>query len=253
MSDKDSIVGSSLIERALSVLDYIAHSPGSVSILDISTALGIPTATVHRILQTLKETHYVCQLDNKQYGITYKLLESASNITLNDPLVNAVYPFMCYYAVRKGCQVGLSVFFGSSSILHLAVVGSAGRFNDRFGLPGTVLPAYCTAAGKVFLSLMSDEELDAWLEANSLIPRTSHTIICPDELRRQIGETRVRGYGIVISELYEDIACLSVPISNSQNTVIGTLNFSICPERFETLNTPEFVDDVRSKLKKINF
>lgn len=67
----------------------------------------------------------------------------------------------------------------------------------------TVLPAYCTAAGKLFLSQLDDETLETWVRSHNLVPYTANTIIDPDELLKQIRQTRERGYGIVISELYE--------------------------------------------------
>ena len=244
--------GNNLAERTMSILEYVSRCPGSVSILDISIALDIPTTTVHRILQTIKDAGYIRQLDNKEYCMTYKLLQMASNITDNDPLINRMYPFMCYFSSRYNCQVGLSAIFEANSIIHLTTVGSSGLFNDRFNLPGSVLPAYCTAAGKVFLSQLTDAELDHWLETNSLIPQTSHTIINPDELRVQIEITRNQGYGVVLSELYDDIACVSIPIVGRDHIVIGTMNFSTSPDRFEKLNCPEFVREVRSTLSKVD-
>ena len=241
-----------LAERTLAILEYVSRARGSVSILDIANSLDLPTTTVHRILQTIKEAGYLRQTENKEYISTFKLLELASNITGNDPLVNTLYPFMCYFAARYGCQVGLSAFFGTASIIHLTTVGSAARFNDRYTLPGSVLPAYCTAAGKVFLSQLTDRELDRWLATNSLIPRTANTIISTEELRTQIEITRDRGYGVVVSELYNDIACVSIPIVGKNLTVLGTMNFTTTPEEFGKVNNPEFIEEVRSTLAKIS-
>ena len=240
-----------LTERTLAILEYLSAHPNSASILEISQALNIPTTSVHRALQTIKDAGYVRQLSNREYGMTYKLLELASNVTSRDPLINTMFPFMCYFAGRYNCQVGLSVFFGTDSIIHLTTVGSAARFNDRFSLPGMVLPAYCTAAGKVFLSQMSEDDLNRWLETNSLTPRTSATVINADDLKRQIAETRSRGYGIVQRELYEDICCVSVPIVGRDLTIVGTMNFSTAPEDFSRINRPGFAQEVRDTLAKI--
>ncbi len=68
------------------------------------------------------------------------------------------------------------------SILHLATAGQFIVCNDKYGLPGTVLPAYCTAAGKLFLSQLDDETLETWVRSHNLVPYTANTIIDPDEL-----------------------------------------------------------------------
>ena len=62
--------------------------------------------------------------------------------------------------------------------------------NIKYGLPGTVLPAYCTAAGKLFLSQLDDETLETWEHSHNLVPYTANTIIGPDGLLNQIHQQR---------------------------------------------------------------
>ncbi len=139
------------------------------------------------------------------------------------------------------------------SILHLATAGQFIVCNDKYGLPGTVLPAYCTAAGKLFLSQLDDETLETWVRSHNLVPYTANTIIDPDELLKQIRQTRERGYGIVISELYDFVACISIPVISQDNRVLGALNFSTKPEHFDTLNNEKFISDVTNTIRNAQF
>ena len=139
------------------------------------------------------------------------------------------------------------------SILHLATAGQFIVCNDKYGLPGTVLPAYCTAAGKLFLSQLDDETLETWVRSHNLVPYTANTIIDPDELLKQIRQTRERGYGIVISELYDFVACISIPVISQDNRVLGALNFSTKPEQFDTLNNEKFISDVTNTIRNAQF
>lgn len=191
---------SNVLTKALSILEYMSRQKKRVSIQELSQELGISSPSVHRILQALKADGYIQQEKNKQYSLTYKLLELSSYSMMHDGLIEQVLPFMNYFAQQKNCQVGLSVLY-EESILHLATVGQFIVYNDKYALPGTVLPAYCTAAGKLFLSQLDDETLETWVRSHNLVPYTANTIIDPDELLKQIRQTRERGYGIVISEL----------------------------------------------------
>ncbi len=129
------------------------------------------------------------------------------------------------------------------SILHLATAGQFIVCNDKYGLPGTVLPAYCTAAGKLFLSQLDDETLETWEHSHNLVPYTANTIIDPDELLKQIHQTRERGYGIVISKLYYFVACISIPVIGQDNRVLGALNFFTKLEHFDALTNEKFISD----------
>lgn len=239
---------SNILTKALSIIEYMSVQTHRASIQEIALELGISSPTVHRILQILKAEGYVTQHKNKQYSLTYKLLEISSNTAMQDGLVERMLPFMNYFAQQKSCQVGLSVFH-EQSIIHLATVGRYIVYNDKFALPGSVLPAYCTAAGKVFLSQMSDAELTEWIHDRNLVPYTAKTVIDPEELMQQIRETRQQGYGVVNGELYEFVACLSIPVTNHEQQVVGALNFSTKPESFDTICNEKFISDVRTTIK----
>ena len=241
-----------ILVKGLSIVEYISKQSHRVTTQEISLELGIPSATAFRILQTLKALGYVAQNRNKQYMLTYKMLEISSNASMQDNLIDRLLPFMNYFAQQKNCQVGLSVFY-EQSIIHLANVGKYIIYNDKYALPGTVLPAYCTAAGKVFLSQMPDDELQEWIRGRNLIPYTSHTIIDPDELLEQIRLTRRQGYGIVISELYDFVACLSIPVVDQEDQVVGALNFSTKPDDFDAVNNEKFIADVKDVIQKTRF
>ena len=243
---------SNVLTKALSILEYMSRQKKRVSIQELSQELGISSPSVHRILQALKADGYIQQEKNKQYSLTYKLLELSSYSMMHDGLIEQVLPFMNYFAQQKNCQVGLSVLY-EESILHLATVGQFIVYNDKYALPGTVLPAYCTAAGKLFLSQLDDETLETWVRSHNLVPYTANTIIDPEELLKQIRQTRERGYGIVISELYDFVACISIPDISQVNRVLGALNFSTKPEHFDTLNNEKFISDVTNTIRNAQF
>lgn len=243
---------SNILTKALSILEYISRQNHKVSIQEISLELDIPSPTVHRILQILKAEGYVRQHSNKQYSLTYKLLALSGYSLSNSSLLPQILPFMNYFAQQKHCQVGLSVFH-EESIIHLATVGNAIINNDKYALPGTVLPAYCTAAGKLFLAGLEEKELQTWIENRNLVPYTVKTVIDPAELMEQIRLTRERGYGVVIGELYDFVACVSIPVRNTKQHIIGALNFSCRPERFDEIYNDEFIASVHHALRNANF
>ena len=113
---------SNVLTKALSILEYMSRQKKRVSIQELSQELGISSPSVHRILQALKADGYIQQEKNKQYSLTYKLLELSSYSMMHDGLIEQVLPFMNYFAQQKNCQVGLSVLY-EESILHLATVG----------------------------------------------------------------------------------------------------------------------------------
>jgi DNA-binding IclR family transcriptional regulator len=76
---------------------------------------------------------------------------------------------------------------------------------------GPCVPAYCSSIGKALLSFLDDEELDAYLERTELVAYTPNTIIQKDRLRRELKETRQRGYSMDQEETVSGLYCIGAP------------------------------------------
>ena len=63
----------SLIQRAVTVLEYVAESGGSAA-RDIASATDLPLPTVYRIAQELVQVGYLVHLrEEKRFALGYKL------------------------------------------------------------------------------------------------------------------------------------------------------------------------------------
>lgn len=91
------------------------------------------------------------------------------------------------------------------------------------------------------------------MRSHNLVPYTANTIIDPDELLKQIHQTRERGYGIVISKPYDFVACISIPVIGQDNRVLGALNFFTKLEHFDALNNEKFISDVTNTIRSAQF
>ena len=103
---------------------------------------------------------------------------------------------------------------------------------------GSRLPAYPTSMGRVLLAMLSDSEIDEYLEATALEPLTPHTITDPEEFRPVLLETRAEGYALVDQELEEGLRSIAVPIRNGRDDVIAATNVSchaarVCVSRMQ--------------------
>jgi DNA-binding IclR family transcriptional regulator len=91
---------------------------------------------------------------------------------------------------------------------------------------GSRLPAYCTSMGRVLLSALDDETLDATLSSAPLYAHTPRTVTDKEELKKLIAQVRRQGWAIVDQELEGGLISLSAPIRNRQGRVIAAMNIS---------------------------
>lgn len=89
---------------------------------------------------------------------------------------------------------------------------------------GDVLPAHCSAAGKVLLASLDGHRLETLLESSGeLRRRTPHTITDPALLADELRQVRIRGWAAAEDEMELGTISLAVPIFDSANGVVAAL------------------------------
>jgi DNA-binding IclR family transcriptional regulator len=132
------------------------------------------------------------------------------------PLVEVAEPAMRRLAEETGETVNLMVrsAHGAEAIAQVDgrhVLGVSSWV-------GREVPDHCSAAGKVFLAFgaaHAREPLDR------LTPRT---IVHPDQLERDLAQTRTRGYATIVDELEMGLAAAAAPIRDGDGTMVGALS-----------------------------
>jgi DNA-binding IclR family transcriptional regulator len=90
---------------------------------------------------------------------------------------------------------------------------------------GRATPLHATAAGKIFLLHMPEEQRRRLLREP--LPRyTQNTIVEPERLLEHIQEIRETGYAYTLEELEEGLNAVGAPIYASGGTVAGAVTVS---------------------------
>jgi IclR family pca regulon transcriptional regulator len=80
--------------------------------------------------------------------------------------------------------------------------------------------------GRVLLSALDEETLEATLSSAPLYAHTPRTVTDKEELKKVIAQVRRQGWAIVDQELEGGLISLSAPIRNRQGRVIAAMNIS---------------------------
>jgi IclR family mhp operon transcriptional activator len=76
------------LSRGLDII-YFLNQHHSASPTELATELKVPRATVHRILQTLKEKGYVYQHgSDRKFRLTYRVLSLSQGFSDEDYMAN---------------------------------------------------------------------------------------------------------------------------------------------------------------------
>ena len=217
---RDLVAG---LEKGLAVICAFDQERPLLSVTELAQRCGLTRAAARRYLITLEHLGFV-RAERGRWALTAKVLRLAQSYMHSGRLPRLVQPELhrLVAALKEASSAG--VLEGEDVICIAAL--SAGHLVSSTLQPGTRVPAYCTANGRVLLAALEDAQLDAWLAGRPLPALTPHTLTDPARLRAEILRIRRQGYALVDEELELGLRTLSVPLVSSDGAVLAAINVS---------------------------
>lgn len=229
------------LDRALRILEYLAHHQEGSSLKPMCEQLGMPMSSAHDLMSSLLELDAVRQQDQKTYVLGPRSLVLALSIVDSVDLRQVSRPFLTqlcevinentYLAVRSGNTVTYADRYEAGQ--NLSVVMKLGGSR----------PLHGSSIGKLFSAFNADLEAKA-LESASLEPLTRFTVTDTDELARELADIRGRGYSVSDGESVEGIVGLAAPIFDATGTVNAAVHISAPRGRLSANRLPEVLAEM---------
>ena len=230
---RDLIAG---LEKGLAVIEAFDQDRPRLTISEVATRCGLTRAAARRYLITLEYLGYVSS-DRKMYSLSPKVLRLGQSYMHSARLPRIVQPELqkLAFALKEASSAGV---LDGNDVICIAAT-DAGRLVSLTLQPGTRVPAYCTANGRVLLSARPQADVDAWVAQQTLEPLTTHTLTSPEKLRDAIARVRLQGYAIVDQEFELGLRTISVPLKNYRGEVLAAMNVSAQTSRMSVAQLVE--------------
>jgi IclR family KDG regulon transcriptional repressor len=219
------------VDHALDLLEQFQGDIDELGVTELSKRLKLHKNNVFRLLATLESRNYIEQNRvTENYRLGLKTLELGQTFIKQMGLLRQSRPVL--EALVKECNETTYVaILKESHIVYLDVVETdmTVRVVPRVG---SRLPAYCTAAGKIQLAYMTDEELDHYLPTKELKRYTDATITDRDAFKAHLAEIAEQGYAIDNEEMDIGVCCVGAPIRDYTRRIIGAVSISGPSMRF---------------------
>ncbi|PYG90308.1 IclR family transcriptional regulator [Ruminiclostridium sufflavum DSM 19573] len=238
-----------IIDRTLKALTFLSNEPTGLSVSELSTMLGIPASSTHRILTGLKENHFIIQDgDTKKYKVSYKLFTLCSQITKNSSLVSSAKSVMKKLAKKLDKTIVLCVMENS----HIICIDYIENKDTSMYMVkiGYEMPLHVTSAGKVFSAFMDRKAAEQELSKTSMEAATPYTKTSLEELYRELDEIKKDGYAICDEELQLGIQGIACPIFDMNNNVVATISFAALKR--EHYITEKTISELKSSASEIS-
>ncbi len=233
------------VERATSIISLFSSSRSALGISEIASALNLNKATVWGLVTTQEKQRFLQQdPDTRKYGIGPKLLELGiayeSSLELNARAARRVRALAS--RTRMEARVGIWEE-GAALITLLAVPRAADMLSHQVGPRA---PAHCSGVGKALLAFLEPDELERYLRTTPLARYTRNTITGADKLRKDLEQTRERGYSISREEMVPGMAALGAPIFGKRRQLEGAISISDLDtlERFTGWRLEKLADEL---------
>jgi DNA-binding IclR family transcriptional regulator len=213
--------GRTVSSRLLEVLFSFDDENRRLSLADLTRLTGMAHATVRRLVIELLAVGALERHDDGRLTVGLRLWQLGTLAPMTEPLRMAAKPFMedLYTALQQHVQ--LAVLDGNEAVIIERL--SKPRAVGLVSQVGGRLPLHCSAVGKVLLSHAGPDLIETVLTGD-LRKYTEHTIVDPDQLRKELAECRRTGTATVRSELTEGADSVAARIMNSERRVVAALS-----------------------------
>jgi IclR family acetate operon transcriptional repressor len=205
------------LERALKLLDTVAHSHDGYSNSELSRKLGIPSSSCCYVLARLTRERYLSRGADGRYTIGLKTL-ILSHAALRRM---GFQPFAEPILYRLVEQTHLTANIGvleDGKVLLVDRAENPEYMSASVQVPkemrdiGIDLPAHTTGLGKALLAGLGELELQRIVDEHGLAKMTARTITSIAQLRAELQMVREHGYATVRDEHYPGFWSIAAPV-----------------------------------------
>jgi len=213
------------VEKGLRLLNAFTLQTPEWGVRELGRELGINPSTTHRLIKTLQAAGYVDRDSAApRYRLGPKVVELAYVYTHINPLPSVALKIFEAHSDRFKFNFYLCALRGYQ-LVYLARLEGRGPIKVS-AEPGQRLALHSSAAGKVLLAFQEENFLADYLKHTRLKAYTERTIMNPEALRRELGQTRERDWAQNDGEHYEEIGAVSVPVRDRGGSVIASVSLA---------------------------
>jgi IclR family transcriptional regulator, acetate operon repressor len=231
----DSVAADGIVsvERALSILEWLADEHDGLSFPELRRLLNINQGLCFKLLQTLEGAGYILRQEQTgRYFLTYKISNLSLRRLHQARLLDQCSGVLRALANSTGELARLAMVERDRITWVLSVAGEGAQNHslriDTYNTQSIGLHSHAT--GKAWLSTMSFERVRDLLRIHGIKPLTPHTLTSMNDIKAELERTRRAGFARSYEEHELGIAAVAAPIVIRQLdgslTCVGTVSLA---------------------------
>lgn len=217
------------VERAFTLLETIAErQEEGMSFPELAAALGYAGGTLHRLLGTLSDLHYLHYDEGRRkYHVGLRMAHLGARVTSSHSLHKVGHAHLEQLFQKSGHTCSLGVPEQDHGV-YIDVLTTTRYGVKLLSEVGREFSLHCTAQGKLFLAFADHREALMAGLPDSLPAYTSTTLTCKADLAAQVRQVAEQGYAIDDEEAFRGMICFAAPVFDYTSRLIAAVSLS-CP------------------------
>ncbi len=239
------------LDRALCILDLFDEYACELKITEISSQMELHKSTVHSLLKTLKEHHYVDQNpENGKYKLGLKLLERGNLVLQNIDIRALARRHLEEVSKKTGQTLHLVIPDGKEGVYIDKVEGAKAVI--RYSRIGRRVPLHSSAVGKAMAAFKDPKELRAVLKGYVYTVQTPKTITDEESFLQELQRVRDGGYAVDNQENEPGVQCFAAPIRDHSGQVRAAISISMLSVRVTDQETEQYITMLKQAAAEIS-
>ena len=233
------------LQRGMQLLGQFTRDERELTGAELSRRLGVPRASVFRLLQTLEQMGFVERVgDSANYKLGVAVLRLGFEYLASMELTEHGRPILDDLSAATGLSAHLAVRDGREVVVVAKSTGRSVQFNSI--QVGARLPAHATVLGRVLLGGQTLDQLHALYEGAALVASSAHTPTTVLALKQLIDTDAERGFGISQGGYDAGISTIAAPVFDEHHKITAVVNVTVSANRID----PSLVDTLVAQVRQ---
>ncbi len=222
------------VDRGLAILTCFTAERPILGVREVAEEVGMRTPTTHRYMQTLAVLGLLEQDRSRKYRMTLAVTNLGMSAMAETSIREHAREYLEELRRRTTYTVSIATLDGSE-IVYVDRLPGRRRGDRSVNLgPGSRLPAYCTAMGKILLAHLPARERRETIVEMKLKNHGLNTVKSKTALRAQLESMTKEGIAINDQELTDGLSAIAAPVRDESEVVaavgIAAYGSTISPE-----------------------
>lgn len=233
------------LQRGLELLGQFNRTTPTLTGADLARSMGLPRASVFRILHTLERSGFVERVgDSTSYKLSIGVLRLGFEFLASMELTEYGRPVIEQLRDTSGYSAHLVVRDGRDVVFVVKAAGRSALFHSI--QVGARLPAHATVLGRLLLSDLDMAALKKLYPETPLPKYTDKTPTTLAQLKTLIDKDRANGYGLSQGGFETGISTIAAPVFNDQHHVVAAISITVPAQQVDPEQAKVLVSHVQS-------